>query len=323
MRLITFDDLIDTYSKFAQRGGNYLLSKFTLNKKSRTKSAFDSSASLSSNWWDIPLIKERQNKLMTGSSEVNFREYYIEKYLSGKSDLKLLSLGSGSCFNELDFARSGKFSEVVCLDITEDGLREGKETAQKENLTNIQFICDDLYNRSFQLEYFDVVLFSNSLHHFDKVNELLSGQVKSYLKSGGHLVMDEFVGPTRLQFPKHQIKAINESLKLIDERYRKRYKTDIVKNKYYGSGWLRMLVADPSECIDSVNILPAVHKNFETVEENFYGGNILMCALKDIAHHFIELNETKKKILTDLFNFEDEYLKKYQSDLVFGVYRKE
>ena len=57
-----------------------------------------------------------------------------------------------------------------------------------------------------------------------------------------------------------------------------------------------MKIADPSECIDSENILPSIHNNFETIYEANYGGNILAAALKDIAHHFREINSEKEII---------------------------
>ena len=47
-----------------------------------------------------------------------------------------------------------------------------------------------------------------------------------------------------------------------------------------------------------------------------------MNVLKDISHHFVVINTEKEKILTSLFQFEDEYLKSNKSDFVFGVYQK-
>ena len=91
---------------------------------------------------------------------------------------------------------------------------------------------------------------------------------------------------------------------------------------YTGFG-IRMIMADPSECIDSESILPAVHKYFEVVEEKSYGNNLLQNALKNISHHFADENvsEEKQRILDSVFVLEDEFLKKYPSDFVFGIYR--
>ena len=47
-----------------------------------------------------------------------------------------------------------------------------------------------------------------------------------------------------------------------------------------------------------------------------------MTVLKDISHHFLELNDEKSLILNKLFDFEDIYLKNHSSDFIFGVYKK-
>ncbi|SVE63884.1 uncharacterized protein METZ01_LOCUS516738 [marine metagenome] len=125
-----------------------------------------------------------------------------------------------------------------------------------------------------------------------------------------------------MQYSKTQIQEVNKALALIPKQYRKRFKTLQLKNRFYGSGIIRMKLADPSECVDSKSILPSLHTHFTTIVEKPYGGNILMNVLKDISHHFIELNTTKEKILNNLFLFEDNYLKSNSSDFVFGIYEK-
>lgn len=322
MRLITIDDIIDIYSKLMQRGGYFLLSKLNFNSLSRTKSAFDNSAISHSNWWIIPKVKERWNELISGNKEVNYRQFLMQNFLKDKKDLKLISCGSGYCGHELELAEYSNFKEITCVDIAENRLKEAEQTAKEKNLNNMKFVCSSLDDFNFIENNFDVVLFNASLHHFKNVNDLLKNKIKYSLKESGKLVVNEYVGATRLQFSKHQIKEINKALKLIPEKYRKRFKTNFTKSNFYGSGIIRMIMADPSECIDSENILPAIHNNFTTIIEKNYGGNILMNALKDISHHFVELNPEKEEILNELFNFEDEYLKNNQSDLVFGIYEK-
>ena len=81
-----------------------------------------------------------------------------------------------------------------------------------------------------------------------------------------------------------------------------------------------MILADPSECIESSKITSSIRKHFDTVIEKPFGGNILSIVLKDIAHHFYELTEEKKQVLDQLFKIEDEYLKENASDFVFGIY---
>ncbi len=233
-----------------------------------------------------------------------------------------MSLGSGACSHELDLAQYAIFDEIVCIDLSENRLSDAKEKAEKRNLKNIKFVCADFNTYPIPKDYYDIVFFHASLHHIDNVDDFLSKIVKNSLKKEGFLVIDEYVGATRLQFPKNQIKVINKALELIPKEYRKRNKSNILKSNYYGSGYLRMIIADPSECIDSENIMPAIHQHFYPIVEKPYGGNILMSALKDISHHFVPIDDHKKQILENLFDLEDEFLKNNDSDLVFGIYQK-
>ena len=163
--------------------------------------------------------------------------------------------------------------------------------------------------------------FSDSLHHVKGMDEYLKTVVKPLLKSDGLLVIHEFVGPDRMNFPKHQMQAINKALAIIPETHRRVYKTSFNKNKVYKPGWLRTVLADPSECVESSQIRPLVKKHFSVVEEKEMGGNLLMLLLKDIAYHFETLTAENQALLQQLYALEDDYLKDHLSDFLFGVYR--
>lgn len=320
MRLITTDDVIDVLAKGKQRGLSFLFSKLTLDKLGRTKSAFDKSAIKHSNWWIIPEVKERWNKLITGNPKVAYETFMMNGYFKNKKNLRIISIGSGSCSHELELASYPNFDEIVCVDIADNRLKEAQKIAQNKNLKNISFICANALEYPFKSN-FDIVFFHSSLHHFDDISALIPNKIIPLLKSGGHLIINEYVGPTRLQHPRQQIQVINQGLKIIPSKFRKRYKTEWTKNRYRGSGLIRMILADPSECIDSASILPTIHTHFNPIEERPYGGNLLMHVLKDISHHFIEIESEKKEILNSLFDFEDKYLESNSSDFVFGIYQ--
>lgn len=320
MRIITRDDLRDILLKGQQRGWDFIRSKFAVSAKARTTSAFNASADQSSNWWDINYIQQHWNKKITGKPSMNYKEYLIHEVLKDRSELKLLSLGSGICKHEIEFAKYNQFSEITCLDLSEYRMEQAAKQAAAEKLNNMKFICADMDSYRLKENYYDCILFNSSLHHFKNVDALLSNKIKPSMKPGALIIINEFVGPTRLQFPKHQINAINDSIKTIPIEYRQRYKSKLTKSSYSGSGILRMILADPSECIDSAAIMPALHRHFKTVIEKPYGGNLLMNVLKDIAHHFIELDSNKQAVLDKLIQQEEAYLKNNPSDFVFGVY---
>ncbi|AJR04702.1 class I SAM-dependent methyltransferase [Siansivirga zeaxanthinifaciens] len=322
MRLITSDDIIDTYIKLHQRGLSFITSKFNFNQLKRAKTAFNHNTIKTSNWWDIPSIKERWNLLVTGNKKLDFIDFTIENYLNEAQNLSMLSLGSGNCETELKFAKHKALKLITCIDISDIPLKKAKEIADLNELDNIEFKVKNVNDFQFPIKKYDIVYFRASLHHFKNIESLVGLQINNSLKENGFLIIDEYVGPNRLQFPKKQITAINQALKIIPKEYRKRFNLNLLKNKVSGSGILRMIIADPSECIESANILPNIHKNYNTIYEANYGGNILMPVLKDIAHHFTYLTEDKELVLNKLYNFEDEYLKNNPSNFVFGIYQK-
>lgn len=323
MRLVTKDDGIDFYHKLVQRGLPFIISKLNPNSKSRTLSAFDNSSEYSSNWWIIPQVKQRWNEKITGNKSIGYEEYTVNTYLKNQRNLRMLSVGSGISSHELKFATFSNFGEIICVDIAKNLLRKASLIAEQRELKNMKFIMQDILKIDFEINEFDMIMFHSSLHHFSNIGVLISDRVKKWLKPNGFLLVNEYVGKDRLQFEKNQIMKINEGLKIIPSNLKRRFKTNLTKDKFYGSGYIRMIIADASECIESSQIKPILRKQFEVVEEKGIGGNLLMNILKDISHNFLNSENVEvEETLNQLFMIEDEYLKKNESDFMFGIYRK-
>ncbi len=326
MRLITLEDFKDIYIKLHQRGLSFLLSKLSFNSYKRTQSAFNNNELVTSSFWIIPAVKKRWNLLITGNENKSYEEFLSENYFQEVKNIKLLSLGSGVCSHEIKLAELNPNWEVHCFDFSDELLKKAKEISDRKSITNIKYFAENVLEFQFGSNTYDIVFFHASLHHFDNIHAFLENVVNRILKKNGHLIINEFVGNNRLQYSKIQIKYINKALNLIPKNYRKIFKTNIYKNHYYGSGILRMKIADASECVDSISILPAIHANYETILEKNYGNNLLQSVFKDIAHHFVPENNSilsseKQEILNKIFKLEDEFLKNNQSDMVFGIYK--
>lgn len=319
MKLISLEDFRDIYIKLYQRGFSFLSSKFSLDKNQRTKSAFNTNMLQSSNWWIIPAVRKRWNFLITGNENKTYEEL-ITDYFKNAGKKKMISLGSGVCSHEIRLAELNPNWEIHCYDFADELLKKAKEISDEKGLQNIFFHAENVLKTQIPKETYDIVFFHQSLHHFDDIKNFIREFVKKILKKEGHLIINEFVGKNRLQFDKTQIQHINKAIKMIPKKLRKIFKTNLHKNKFYGNGFLRMYIADPSECVDSESILPVIHENFETIIERPFGGNLLMSALKDISHHFVEREREREEILKKVFEIEDVYLKKNDSDFVFGVY---
>ncbi len=323
IRLLTKEDFIDVYTKLNQRGFGFIASKFSFKKESRISSAFNTFRLENTNWWDVPAVQTRWNKMISGNENTDFRDYLINHHLKDKKDLKVLSLGSGTCQHEIYYAGfTNIFSEILCVDLGLNNIEKAQKIAQEKQLNNIHFKCEDIYKTTFKDNYYDLVVFHASLHHFSPLDELFKNKIIPTLKDNGCLFINEYVGANRFQFPQKQIQAINNALNIIPNKYKVRGATNLTKNKFYGNGLLRVYLADPSESVSSANILDTVYNYFNVIEERSFGGNILMSVFKDIAYHFVDLNDEKQQILDKLFKMEDDYLKENNSDFLVGFYQK-
>ena len=321
MALITIEDFRDIYLKSVQRGLPFLMSKLSPSGKSRTKSSFNETDIRIDTWSMIPMVRKRCNLLITGDEEMTYETYLSENIIPKEQNIRMLSIGSGVCSHEIRLAKLNPHWDVTCLDFSDRLIQEATQTASDEGLRNMHFMVEDIYTYPLPKNGYDLVFFNESLHHFKNMEAFLR-KIHHTIKPLGWLVMNEYVGANRMIYPKHQIKAINQGLSLIEKPYRKMFCSNLFKNRYYGSGKLRMIISDPSECVESEQILPSVHILFSVKVEKGYGGNILMPLLKDLSHHFLECNEEKMLLLQQLFDYEDHYLQTYPSDFVFGVYEK-
>lgn len=321
MALVTLEDFRDIYLKGVQRGMPFLLSKLSLSGKRRTKSSFNETDIRIDSWSMIPAVRRRFNLLITGDENMTYEEYLSGKLIPSGQKIRMLSVGSGVCSHEIRLATLNPHWDITCVDFSEQLIEEASRIATEKGLENMRFVVADILTYPLAENSFDLVFFNESLHHFKNMEGFLQ-RIHQVLIPSGWLVINEYVGANRMLYPKHQIEAINQGLDLIDKPYRQMFCSNLYKNKYYGSGRLRMIISDPSECVESEHILPSIHAIFSIKEEKSYGGNILMPLLKDLSHHFLELDGQKQLVLQQLFDFEDHYLQSYPSDFVFGVYEK-
>jgi len=321
--LISTGDFIDLYYKFRQKGLLVLLNSLRISSKSRVTSKWNQTGFSGSDFWVIPQVRARWNEKCTGDPTVPYEDYVFQKYFKHCDGLRMLSVGCGAAGHERRFGKYPSFSLIEGIDLAAKQIAEAREEAAKSNLANVKYHIGDFKTFGFQDGDYDVILFNESLHHFNNIDQFLNQRVKPFLKPTGILITFEFAGPNRLQWTKSQLDFSNQLLKWLPVKYKYRYNSLAIKKKVYRPGWLRMLLVDPSESVDSQAILPCLHKYFEILEEKQMDSDILHLLLKDIAHNFLDNSEETNHILHYLFDQEDQFIsQKDCSDIFFGVYKK-
>lgn len=319
---ISIVDFIDLYYKLKQKGYNEILSKLHLSSHARTVSKWNA-ITPSSDFWIIPEVRARWNDKCTGNPNLEYEDYVVSKYFTKREELRMLSVGCGTGQRERKFASYPNFALIEGIDMAQSQIEEARKYAIDLNLTNIKYNVGDFTTHTFNREAYDIILFNSSLHHFNDIDSILQTKVLPLLKTGGYLLIYEYVGPKRLQWTKMQLDFANKLLKDLPPKYKKRFNSKSIKRRIYRPGLLRMLLVDPSEAIDSDSILSSIHKHFKIIEEKKVGWDITHILFKDIAHNFLNNDKETQKLLSYIFDKEDEYLTLTgRSDAVFGVYQK-
>lgn len=315
---IFLDDFVELWIKINQRGLKFILRKFSFDKKKRTISSFDENFE-HANSWIIPYLKKHRNLKITGNSNEEYEQYVSKHYFSHKKDCKLVSFGCGEGSHELAFAKINPDLEVIGYDIAGPLIEKANKKTEVENIGNAKFYIRDIYKVILENDSVDYFLFNASLHHFADIKTLVTNNLYPALKQGGLVIINEYVGPNRLNFPKKQMDFCNGCLKGISKENRKILHLNQYKTRCYRVGKLRMIFSDPTECVDSESIIPVLRDMFSELKYVDLGGNIIVPTLKHIAHHFVNKNETTIKWL---ISKEDEFLSDNESDYVFAIYQK-
>ena len=106
-KLISLGDFVDVYNKLTNSDLTKIFSRLipSSSKKRVTKSWDSATGSVNTNWWSVPYIQKRWNKLITENDDTEYPEYLVNKYFLGRKNLVLLSPGCGTGGKELKFSK--------------------------------------------------------------------------------------------------------------------------------------------------------------------------------------------------------------------------
>jgi ubiquinone/menaquinone biosynthesis C-methylase UbiE len=301
-----------------------LASKLTTGSRERVASAWSHIDSPPTNWWDIPAVKERWNRLISGDPRVDHCRYIGQKYLAGREGLSALSLGCGTGEREIGWAALGRFASIDAYDLSSPRIEDANRRTQRTGYANcLHYHVGDVYTIEMRENQYDVILAEQSLHHFSPLRDVLT-RVNGFLKEGGCFVVNEFAGPTRFQWTEMQMEVVNGLLSVLPARYLTLWDSEATKPPVLRPSRLSMMLRDPSEAVESSRILPMLHEIFQVLEIREYGGTILQLLFNGIAHNFLADDEETQRWLAVCFEVEDLLLAagEIKSDFIVAVCTK-
>jgi len=256
-------------------------------------------------WLDWEFIEvEYIRPQVSGNPGKHYLQYFLDQHIKALPVERALSLGCGGGNLERVLIQSNAAKTIDGFDASPESIKLAKKLAQDEGIE--QRICyevRDINNIRLDTNSYDFVIAKMSLHHFENLEHIYQ-EVNHSLKNGGVFMFNEFIGPSRFQWTKLQLKLINELLKILPE-----------KNRW--SSWANaplvelpphtisdMIDMDPTEAVRSDEIVSVLSHFFEIIERKDYGGTLLHELLTHTMASFDLEDKNQKTLLNMMFLYE-------------------
>lgn len=220
-------------------------------------------AHLEAFWMSHPRVRAAINRRVSGHEGTWPLEWFRKAYAERLPFANALSVGVGTGGLERDLRAKGIVQRITGIDVVDQPLRFARDAARAAG-DQIDYEKADAreYLRQHR-DAFDAIFFHASLHHFDRLDELLR-IVRDALVPGGILYLDEYIGPAmrewnafRLAFPNLVYYTLPPGL-----RRPKLVRTPINRE-------------DPTEAVEASSIVPAVERHLQVLDRRNYGGNLV------------------------------------------------
>jgi len=215
-------------------------------------------------WMSHPRVRERINLRVSGDPAVWPTTWMKQRLLDRLPLRRAASLGCGIGNFERDMVRQEIVDEIVGLDTSPHCIAKAVEMAREAGFASrITYECRDAREWLRTARDLDAVFFHASLHHLDRLPELM-GLVRESLRPGGILYIDEYTGPANREWRVRDLLLHNILYYLLPRSVRR-------------VGRIRAPIndEDPTEGVESSGIVRAVESAFEILERRDYGGNLL------------------------------------------------
>ena len=241
------------------------------------------------------------NRRLTGRPEMEWTAWVKEQFFPDGVG-RVLSLGCGAGHLEREAMRLGLGREIEGVDVSEGAIEIARARAEAAGLHGISYRAADLNHLEFPVGHYDLVLFKQALHHIERLEHVLD-QVRRCLRPDGWFVLNEFVGPTRLQWTEPQLEEVNRLLPMLPTSLRR--VGEQVRERVARVPREQIAAHDPSEAVRSSEIMSLLEERFEIVARRDLGGTILNPLLDGIIVNFDPSDEMACALLRLLREVED------------------
>lgn len=207
-----------------------------------------------------PRVQEHYTRALTGSAEAKSWESWVRREYGPVESA--LSLGAGHGAVEERLIELGMFRSLTAVDLSERAVDLFRQRLRKRGFTTpVDALPQDLNAVRLPEKAYDLILANSILHHVINLEHLLE-QCRRALKPGGRLIVHDYVGPNRLQWPDATLEEVNDFI----ERSRKRH-PELKLYPVRRPNPNRIREYSPFESIRSGEIVDAIHQGFRARHE--------------------------------------------------------
>lgn len=237
-------------------------------------------------FWQFPTCIRHINRCMGVDSPVwgGAIHHMLAKRPKAKT---AISVGCGVGIKELRLIQLGLVEHFDLFEISQKRLDLCRSNFAARGLTAKADLSSEDGLAALVGNKYDLVHWDSSLHHMPDVKEALALSAKA-LNTGGVVVVNEFVGPNRFQWPDEQLAIVNSFRSKLPDRFfdPKAGAALAVARQVKRPTIEQMMAADPSESADSDAILPAIRELFPFAPIWQLGGLIYHLGMNDVLANF-------------------------------------
>jgi 2-polyprenyl-3-methyl-5-hydroxy-6-metoxy-1,4-benzoquinol methylase len=273
-------------------------------------------------WHQHPLVTKTYSKRL-GAGSGDMISHLIDNYGQGKT---CISIGCGDGGIEVALVTRRFCATLKGIDLSPVRVASSNARVPEYLKDRIEFLVEDAEKHNVQ-ESFDVVLFTHALHHISNL-EGMSAAIRDHLMNpnGGILVLEEYVGAVRWQFPPEHVAEIVSLLKDL-ERDHPNYIPIFRQNPLWDGETFHLPDPvsvendDPSETVRSNEIVPVLSNYFKIAKDVPTGGIFFQWIFHN-AYNALKTEEGNQ-IVQKMLDREMEVIRNgiVKSDYVFQVWK--
>ncbi len=272
------------------------------------------------NWWTNRMVVRDINRRVIGTPHLEVSRGATElggQLTAGRPRTLGVSVGCGNGIKEIALVRDGFVARMLCYDLAETRIAQARARAEQFGVADrIEFHVADAFALH-AAPAFDFVYWNNALHHMFDVPAALAWS-RAVLHPGGLLLVDEYVGASRMRFSDETLDYANAVRGLLPERILpadRREGEHLLSREWFA----KRIARDPSEAVDAGRTLHAIAELFDAPVIRPTGGAVYFVALNGLFGNFDMAAPEDRTLLAHLLRLDAFHAAARPAETIYAV----